>query len=138
MVESLYMQAKSIDQLLPSFKQDFEYSYDLIADNLSVSDTKQNKLRVTIIDGNWDVLGDSEVPTNELINVEKHSPENRIEIKNALTNKFGTATRTSETTGQDLIYLAILRNSDDLTEGCLLYTSPSPRDLSTSRMPSSA
>ena len=31
-------------------------------------------------------------------------------------------------------------DSDDLTEGstCLLYTSPSPRDLSTSRMPSSA
>ena len=25
-----------------------------------------------------------------------------------------------------------------LSEGCLLYTSPSPRDLSTSRMPSSA
>ena len=75
------MQAKSIDQLLPSFKQDFEYSYDLIADNLSVSDTKQNKLRVTIIDGNWDVIGDSEVSTDELINVEKHSPENRIEIK---------------------------------------------------------
>ena len=25
-----------------------------------------------------------------------------------------------------------------LHEGCLLYTSPSPRDLSTSRMPSSA
>ena len=24
------------------------------------------------------------------------------------------------------------------TQGCLLYTSPSPRDLSTSRMPSSA
>ena len=26
----------------------------------------------------------------------------------------------------------------DLSEACLLYTSPSPRDLSTSRMPSSA
>ena len=26
----------------------------------------------------------------------------------------------------------------DYIEGCLLYTSPSPRDLSTSRMPSSA
>ena len=26
----------------------------------------------------------------------------------------------------------------DLSSGCLLYTSPSPRDLSTSRMPSSA
>ena len=124
LVESLYMQAKSIDQLLPSFKQDFEYSYDLIADNLSVSDTKQNKLRVTIIDGNWDVIGDSEVSTDELVNVEKHSPENRIEIKNALTNKFGTATRTSETTGQDLIYLAILRNSDDLTEGVIRVAMP--------------
>ena len=124
LVESLYMQAKSIDQLLPSFKQDFEYSYDLIADNLSVSDTKQNKLRVTIIDGNWDVIGDSEVSTDELINLEKHSPENRIEIKNALTNKFGTATRTSETTGQDLIYLAILRNSDDLTEGVIRVAMP--------------
>ena len=27
---------------------------------------------------------------------------------------------------------------DDVYSGCLLYTSPSPRDLSTSRMPSSA
>ena len=27
---------------------------------------------------------------------------------------------------------------EDLSWGCLLYTSPSPRDLSTSRMPSSA
>ena len=124
LVESLYMQAKSIDQLLPSFKQDFEYSYDLIADNLSVSDTKQNELRVTIIDENWDVIGDSEVPTDELVNMEKHSPENRIEIKNALTNKFGTATRTSETTGQDLIYLAILRNSNDLTEGVIRVAMP--------------
>ena len=26
----------------------------------------------------------------------------------------------------------------ELPDGCLLYTSPSPRDLSTSRMPSSA
>ena len=28
--------------------------------------------------------------------------------------------------------------SSDVSRGCLLYTSPSPRDLSTSRMPSSA
>ena len=31
-----------------------------------------------------------------------------------------------------------VENVDDLRKGCLLYTSPSPRDLSTSRMPSSA
>ena len=30
------------------------------------------------------------------------------------------------------------RANSPLAEGCLLYTSPSPRDLSTSRMPSSA
>ena len=29
-------------------------------------------------------------------------------------------------------------NNEFLVTGCLLYTSPSPRDLSTSRMPSSA
>ena len=31
-----------------------------------------------------------------------------------------------------------LRWYEDMIYGCLLYTSPSPRDLSTSRMPSSA
>ena len=31
-----------------------------------------------------------------------------------------------------------LEHKEDLATGCLLYTSPSPRDLSTSRMPSSA
>ena len=30
------------------------------------------------------------------------------------------------------------QNLVDTADGCLLYTSPSPRDLSTSRMPSSA
>ena len=33
-------------------------------------------------------------------------------------------------------YARIVKN--DQLSGCLLYTSPSPRDLSTSRMPSSA
>ena len=32
----------------------------------------------------------------------------------------------------------LLDNSNDEIYSCLLYTSPSPRDLSTSRMPSSA
>ena len=31
-----------------------------------------------------------------------------------------------------------VRNSSDLIYGCLLYTSPSPRDRTRSRMPSSA
>ena len=32
----------------------------------------------------------------------------------------------------------LYEDKDPIHEGCLLYTSPSPRDLSTSRMPSSA
>ena len=32
----------------------------------------------------------------------------------------------------------IFYEMQDMYAGCLLYTSPSPRDLSTSRMPSSA
>ena len=34
--------------------------------------------------------------------------------------------------------IAMGRGDTDLDTPCLLYTSPSPRDLSTSRMPSSA
>ena len=32
----------------------------------------------------------------------------------------------------------VITNTGNTVNGCLLYTSPSPRDLSTSRMPSSA
>ena len=34
--------------------------------------------------------------------------------------------------------LGVTPHHTDLSDNCLLYTSPSPRDLSTSRMPSSA
>ena len=36
------------------------------------------------------------------------------------------------------ILLSFRINKMTMSKGCLLYTSPSPRDLSTSRMPSSA
>ena len=36
------------------------------------------------------------------------------------------------------VVIATIAGGHVLLEGCLLYTSPSPRDLSTSRMPSSA
>ena len=45
-------------------------------------------------------------------------------------------------TNAELVCVSRGRTARDLLEGltlfCLLYTSPSPRDLSTSRMPSSA
>ena len=40
--------------------------------------------------------------------------------------------------GKDIMYFHTLFFPAMLSNACLLYTSPSPRDLSTSRMPSSA
>ena len=40
--------------------------------------------------------------------------------------------------GAELVTLDQVRLEDEMVINCLLYTSPSPRDLSTSRMPSSA
>ena len=56
-------------------------------------------------------------------------PEQLLEIYNRTSGEFD--------------YLADVETNDytlqiELSEDCLLYTSPSPRDLSTSRMPSSA
>ena len=39
---------------------------------------------------------------------------------------------------KELMKKDVLKIGLDVDEDCLLYTSPSPRDLSTSRMPSSA
>ena len=38
----------------------------------------------------------------------------------------------------DFVDISNIKNVDKIPYTCLLYTSPSPRDLSTSRMPSSA
>ena len=52
------------------------------------------------------------------------------------------AKRVSSIYGNALFELAVEENKMDAllseVQTCLLYTSPSPRDLSTSRMPSSA
>ena len=52
----------------------------------------------------------------------------------------GTGYRVLHGSMQELINKVdgVLLRSEDPFRGCLLYTSPSPRDLSTSRMPSSA
>lgn len=122
LIESLYIQAQSINTLLPvtSKKTDF----DSYADALALSDTKFNKLRVTIIDGDWNVIGDSVIDYDDLASLEKHSPETRFEIKEALTNSYGSSRRTSNTTGADLIYVAIVRNKEDLTQGVVRVALP--------------
>ena len=59
-------------------------------------------------------------------------------IKEASRNtvkEAGDGTTTAIVLAESLLYNI---NTADSTISCLLYTSPSPRDLSTSRMPSSA
>ena len=57
-------------------------------------------------------------------------------VRDAVLGNYGRGTPTSGTSAPNGQQRSIpLQN---ITVGCLLYTSPSPRDLSTSRMPSSA
>ena len=57
---------------------------------------------------------------------------NNKELKPFTLNAISAASQINE----DVHVLVLGSNSDSVA--CLLYTSPSPRDLSTSRMPSSA
>ena len=70
------------------------------------------------------------------ISEEKHENYRVVVISNELGDKAITAKRMEEEANK-LEYPYYIVPMDG-TYTCLLYTSPSPRDLSTSRMPSSA
>ena len=122
LVESLYIHAQSINKLMPDYNQDI--NFDDYADRLAVQDSEFNELRVTIIDKNWNVIGDSLVNNEDLYLLEKHSPTTRIEIEDALNNAYGTTIRTSESTGLDLIYVAILRDPNNIENGLVRVAMP--------------
>ena len=122
LVESLYIHAQSINKLMPDYNQDI--NFDDYADRLAVQDSEFNELRVTIIDKNWNVIGDSLVNKEDLYLLEKHSPTTRIEIEDALNNAYGTTSRTSESTGLDLIYVAILRDPNNIENGLVRVAMP--------------
>ena len=122
LVESLYIHAQSINKLMPDYNQDI--NFDDYANRLAVQDSEFNELRVTIIDKNWNVIGDSLVNKEDLYLLEKHSPTTRIEIEDALNNAYGTTIRTSESTGLDLIYVAILRDPNNIENGLVRVAMP--------------
>ena len=122
LVESLYIHAQSINKLMPDYNQDI--NFDDYADRLAIQDSEFNELRVTIIDKNWNVIGDSLVNKEDLYLLEKHSPTTRIEIEDALNNAYGTTSRTSESTGLDLIYVAILRDPNNIENGLVRVAMP--------------
>ena len=116
------MQAQSINKLMPDYDESINFDY--YADSLAIQDRKFNELRVTIIDKNWNVIGDSFVDTQDLYLLENHSPETRIEIQDALNNTYGSTIRTSESTGLDLIYVAIQRDPADIDKGLVRVALP--------------
>ena len=63
-----------------------------------------------------------------------YTPYDKEEISLHINKILEEANLPKELTAMDLRRTAVT----EMMEGCLLYTSPSPRDLSTSRMPSSA
>ena len=124
LIESLYMQAKSINTLLPQIDETNEIILNDLINELGVKGNNEDKLRVTIIDKDWVVVGDSFLNIEQLESIEKHSPETRKEIKTALIDDYGTDTRISNTTGDELIYVAIKRNPNDLNDGLIRVALP--------------
>ena len=62
-----------------------------------------------------------------------HQLPTHMDVKKVLKNFRNTLKYHSEVIAVKKLHLTLMQD-----EACLLYTSPSPRDLSTSRMPSSA
>ena len=62
------------------------------------------------------------------------------EVENAARISYGTGTRKVSQTRNLIRYLMRHQHTSpfEMCEVCLLYTSPSPRDVEESRMPSSA
>ena len=123
LIQSLYLQAQSINQSLPQLSST-NVDFDLLADQYAVTDDNGNVLRVSIINSDWSVIGDSAVTKSNLSSLDKHSPETRQEISDALLNDYGSTTRKSDTTGRDFIYVALLRNKDDLSQGIIRVALP--------------
>ena len=71
-----------------------------------------------------------------LIGKTDHHIKNSLEFSRAI--KEQTVDQEEELRSYDVTALFTSVPVDKAVECCLLYTSPSPRDLSTSRMPSSA
>ena len=123
LIQSLYLQAQSINQSLPPLNS-VNVDFDLLADKYAVIDDSGNELRVSIINSDWVVLGDSALSKSNLSSLDKHSPQTRQEISDALLNDYGSTTRKSDTTGRDFIYVALMRNKDDLSQGIIRVALP--------------
>ena len=123
LIQSLYLQAQSINKSLPQLNS-VNVDFDFLADQYAVKDDNGNELRVSLINSDWIVVGDSAITKSNLSSLDRHSPETRQEINDALFNDYGSTTRKSDTTGRDFIYVALMRNKNDLSQGIIRVALP--------------
>ena len=97
---------------------------------------------VTVADAGGDIVNTASVvsdqitvPLDDMVTVAVDAAAPALDIVKTLTNNADGDGSGSVSIGDVLTYTIVATNSGNI---CLLYTSPSPRDLSTSRMPSSA
>ena len=120
-----------VDQLSPGFELSAQEALKLAIPNTTVVEQRvQNAIQAGIkaefgipipkSQTVTDTDADGNETTKETVDVDKQTPPTFEEAVEARAKE-----------------LALASNKEDLST-CLLYTSPSPRDLSTSRMPSSA
>ena len=88
--------------------------------------TASNNLRAAVFDGTTNIIGE----LNEDVTQNVHAGNNR---ENYPVNSFGDAED-----GLLQLWINGAKSHEIDLGGCLLYTSPSPRDRQKSRMPSSA
>ena len=87
----------------------------------------------------WSLLYDEYYGTmNETFPVKKKESDDTIRISTGSTASMGDFVNFDLTDQIDNITIDTSNHDTIDFSTCLLYTSPSPRDLSTSRMPSSA
>ena len=80
----------------------------------------------------------SALPDDEVISLFTNTKTFKNVNKKDIRNDLLQLEYTSNQTPYKAAYLKAKQLMGNTPETCLLYTSPSPRDLSTSRMPSSA
>lgn len=85
-------------------------SFQRLAENFSHA----GDFRVTYIDANGEVLGDSEVTHDQLSHLENHI--DRLEIQQALKNGRGFAERHSNTLNTSMLYVAVRSNEEHFTD----------------------
>ena len=115
-----------------------------------ISFTVEDKIRIAqkldeigahYVEGGW--------PGSNPRDIDFFSKVNHVKFLQTKITAFGSTRYPNKKVEEDIVIQALLRTETEVVtifgktwdlhvRDCLLYTSPSPRDLSTSRMPSSA